>query len=312
MAAKPRQPAPPEQLLADAKATEEFLKRYFSELAEWPAPRLREAMTHAALGGGKRFRAALMLGSSRLAEIEAGSSIDGEGRFKVAAAIECLHAYSLIHDDLPAMDDAETRRGKPACHVAFGEATAILAGDALQSLAFELLSGEATHPDPSARAGMVLELALAAGVQGMAGGQNLDLEAESSEPDLEETKSMQAMKTGALIRAAVLCGGVYGGADSKLMDALREYAMRVGIVYQIADDILDRTASADALGKPADRDEQAGKSSYVAFLGIDGARSEAERTVQEAGEILETATGGKSQELDYLMKLASFSINRAN
>ena len=305
-------PEPPKQLLDDASVTEGFLERHFAGIGEPHAPRLASAMAHAALGGGKRFRAALVLGAARLAEKAAGSNVKGEGRVRVAAAIECLHAYSLIHDDLPAMDNAETRRGKPACHVAFDEATAILAGDALQSLAFEFLSGEEPHPDPSARADLVRELAIAAGVQGMASGQTLDLEAESRKFDLEETGSMQMMKTGALIRAAALCGGIYGGADRKTMDALREYALRVGIVYQISDDILDRTASADALGKPANRDDQAGKSSYVGFLGMEGARAEAVKNAKEAGDILSKAVGKPSPELDYLMKLASFSINRAN
>ena len=310
MAAKPKQPEPPKQLLADAKATEEFLERHFSEISDGPAPKLREAMAYAVLGGGKRIRAALVLGAARLAASEATGAEDAGDGLRVAAAFECLHAYSLIHDDLPAMDDAGTRRGKPACHIAFDEATAILAGDALQALAFEFLTSREAHADPEVRAGLVLELAWAAGAKGMAGGQMLDLEAEANPPDRDATDAMQRMKTGALINAAVRCGGMVGGADDDLLSNLHNYAGRVGVAFQIADDILDRTASTESLGKPAGHDEQAGKASHVDFLGLEGAQIEAERLVEEAGSFLAGTAESSAPEVDYLLELASFCIKR--
>ena len=302
----------PKQLLADAKATEEFLQQHFKEKSGGPAPRLLEAMAYAVLDGGKRIRAALVLGAARLASIESGAGLSGEGSVRAAAAFECLHAYSLIHDDLPAMDDADTRRGKPACHIAFDEATAILAGDALQTLAFEFLADSHTHEDSGIRSAMVLELAGASGWHGMAGGQMLDLESETRPLDSDETSVMQRMKTGALFRAAARCGGIIGGADDKLISALDNYAIQIGEAFQIADDILDRAASSQALGKPAGRDEQAGKVSPVDHLGLDGARADAERKVEEASAFLAEATKAASPELDYLLELASFCIKRGH
>ena len=199
---------------------------------------------------------------------------------RVAAAFECLHAYSLVHDDLPAMDDdAELRRGKPACHVKFDEATAILAGDALQTLAFTLLADPVTHPDGAVRAGLVATLADAAGVVGMAGGQMLDLEAETRRFDLAETTRMQALKTGALIRASARAGGLHGGAGADLMDALDAWSEAVGLAFQIADDLLDRSSSADAMGKPTGRDDEVGKASFVTIMGADAAEKEALRLI---------------------------------
>lgn len=298
--------SPPAQLLADARQTEEFLTALFAEKATGAAPRLVEAMAYSALNGGKRMRAALVLGAARLAS----GSAQPAGAVRVAAAFECLHAYSLIHDDLPAMDDAETRRGKPSCHLAFDEATAILAGDALQTLAFELLADSAAHDDPAVRAGLVSALASASGVAGMAGGQMLDLEAETRSLDLDETKIMQAMKTGALIRASARAGGLVGGGDEALMAALDTYAARIGLAFQIADDILDRDAEAATLGKPVGRDQDAGKASFVDLLGLDGARAEAGRLVDQAGAALTEAATGSTPALDYMLELSIFIIRR--
>ena len=309
----------PSQLMSDATRTEQCLTSVFGKTADATAPRLMEAMAYSALNGGKRIRAALVLGAARLAiatakpdlsDVEEGFGDEGQGSLRVAAAFECLHAYSLIHDDLPAMDDADTRRGKPSCHVAFDEATAILAGDALQSLAFELLADPLTHADPGVRASLVVELASASGVNGMAGGQMLDLKAETRALDMDETKVMQAMKTGALIRAAVRSGGLVGGADPALMTGLDTYAVKIGRAFQIADDILDRQASAEDLGKPAGRDAEAGKASFVDFLGMDGAIDEAAKLAREAGEALHATTSYSTPELDYLLELASFIIRR--
>ena len=303
---------PPKQLLADAKATEQFLGDYFTEVSGGPAPRLQKAMAYATLGGGKRIRAALVLGASRLAAYESGGNGNPVGSLRVAAAFECLHAYSLIHDDLPAMDDAATRRGKRACHIAFDEATAILAGDSLQTLAFEFLADHKTHESPDVRAALVLELAWAAGWKGMAGGQMLDLEAESSPLDRDATDRMQRMKTGALINAAVRCGGIANDASNDLIFLLHDYARRLGQAFQIADDILDRTASTEAIGKPSGQDEQAGKASHVDYLGLDGAKAKAEELVDEACSILTDAIQAPLPELDYLLELASFCIKRGH
>ena len=268
----------PDQLVRDAGATEDCLIRIFDEMRDQAAAtRLVDAMAWSALDGGKRVRAGLVLGAARLAS---GAETQ-PGALRVAAAFECLHAYSLVHDDLPAMDDAELRRGKPACHVRFDEATAILAGDALQTLAFTLLADPSTHPDGTVRAGLVAILADAAGVVGMAGGQMLDLEAETRRFDLEETTRMQALKTGALIRASARAGGLHGGAGADLLDALDAWSEAVGLAFQIADDLLDRSSSADAMGKPTGRDDEVGKASFVTIMGADAAEKEAKRLIEK-------------------------------
>ncbi|MCE2516332.1 MAG: polyprenyl synthetase family protein [Alphaproteobacteria bacterium] len=294
-----------DQLNADAAAVEAELAARFDALRKGAAPRLAAAMSYAAMAGGKRLRAALVLGASRLA---AGG--DCGGAINVAAAFECLHAYSLIHDDLPAMDDAETRRGKPSCHLEFDEATAILAGDALQTMAFELLASPDTHDDGAVRAGLVMDLATASGVAGMAGGQMLDLEAETRRFDLDETRAMQALKTGALIKASAVAGGRVGGGGDDLLAALANYADRIGLAFQIADDLLDRTSDAAAMGKPTGRDDEAGKASFVDHLGIDAAQKEAERLIDEANAMLTTTAGSSAPHLDYMLEISSFIIRR--
>jgi len=298
----------PRQILADAEATAATLALILDDLAAGPAPKLVHAMAYSTLGGGKRIRAALVLGAARLAR----EGAEDEGARRVAAAYECLHAYSLIHDDLPAMDDAETRRGKAACHLAFDEATAILAGDALQTLAFDLLADPRTHADGAVRAGLVRDLAQASGVAGMAGGQMLDLEAETRRFNLEETRAMQALKTGALIRAAAVSGGRVGGASPALLAALDTYATGLGLAFQIADDMLDRKADTSTLGKPVKRDDAAGKASYVTIMGMDGAAREAERLVTEAGDHLTKAIMKPTPWLDYMLELSRFIVRREN
>ena len=206
----------PASVLSDAETVATELTRIFDHIPS-PAVRLTDAMRYATMNGGKRMRAALVMAAARLA---AGGKTVPAGAVRVAASVECLHAYSLIHDDLPAMDDADTRRGKPACHMAFDEATAILAGDALQTLAFELLAAEDTHADPLVRARLVMALATASGIDGMAGGQMLDLQAETSPMDLDQVRQMQGMKTGALIQFSAIAGGLQGGADAALAEAL--------------------------------------------------------------------------------------------
>lgn len=241
-------------------------------------PRLVAAMRHAALDGGKRLRPFLTIETARL------FGETGEGPLRAGAAIELLHCYSLVHDDLPAMDDDDLRRGRPTVHRAFDEATAILAGDALLTLAFDVLADPALTADAAVRAELVLGLARAAGLGGMVGGQMLDLEAESrSTPFAEaEVRRLQAMKTGALIAFAVDAGGIFARAGAEERGRLAAYGRALGAAFQIADDILDREASTDALGKRAAKDADRGKATLVDVLGIEAARTERDRLAEEA------------------------------
>jgi farnesyl diphosphate synthase len=266
-----------------------------------PAQRLRDAMIYATMSGGKRLRAALVLGAARLSD-DAG---DPSGALRVAAALEMLHAYSLVHDDLPAMDDAATRRSKPSCHLAFDEATAILAGDALQTMAFDVLADGRTHSDPAVQIRLVAALAGASGLAGMAGGQMLDLQAETRQLDLTEVTEMQSMKTGALIRCAAICGGIVGGADARLLDALGTFSRDLGLAFQIADDLLDYDGDAATLGKPAGQDAERGKGSFVSLMGADRARTTAHRLIDDALAVL-----APWPQAGYLGYLATFAIAR--
>jgi farnesyl diphosphate synthase len=217
-----------------------------------------------------------------------------------------LHAYSLIHDDLPAMDDAELRRGVASCHKAFDEATAILAGDALQTEAFSLLSKPGLMADASRQLDLCAVLAAASGVGGMAGGQMLDLQAETFALDLAETKIMQELKTGALIRASAVMGVIVGGGDARIQNAVDKFACHLGLAFQIADDLLDYQADAKQLGKPAGRDSEQGKASFVELLGLEEARQQADRLIAEACASLDMFGNAA----DGLRGLAQFVINR--
>ncbi len=246
-------------------------------LAGAGAPRLVEAMRYALLAPGKRIRPFFVAESASLFGVDARQAL------QAGAAIECVHCYSLIHDDLPAMDDDDLRRGRPTVHKAFDEATAILAGDALLTFAFEILGAAETHPDADLRLELVSELAKAAGKDGMAGGQMLDLGAESARiADIGRIVTLQAMKTGALFRFACLAGAVLGRADMSERRALTLYADRIGLAFQIADDILDVESSSAALGKAAGKDQAAGKATFVDLLGLAGAKAEAGKLVDEA------------------------------
>ena len=291
----------PQSVSDDATAIETHLDRLFDGM-NGPATRLSDAMRYATMNGGKRLRGCLVLAAARLAN----GGILPNGAMNVAASVECLHAYSLIHDDLPAMDDSDTRRGKPSCHIAFDEATAILAGDALQTMAFDLLAMPATHDDGAARAALVLALAGAAGLDGMAGGQMLDLEAESREMSLDEVRQMQAMKTGALIQYAAAAGGIHAGADDVLQPALERYARDLGLAFQIADDLLDYDGDAALLGKPAGQDADRGKGSFVVLMGLAPARQAAEQLIAEAEAALEPWGAAA----DPLRSIARFAIER--
>jgi farnesyl diphosphate synthase len=289
-----------DQLTCDAGATAAAIDDIL-RVDQSPAQRLRDAMIYATMSGGKRLRAALVLGAARLSD-DAG---DPSGALRVAAALEMLHAYSLVHDDLPAMDDAATRRSKPSCHLAFDEATAILAGDALQTMAFDVLADGRTHSDPAVQIRLVAALAGASGLAGMAGGQMLDLQAETRQLDLTEVTEMQSMKTGALIRCAAICGGIVGGADARLLDALGTFSRDLGLAFQIADDLLDYDGDAATLGKPAGQDAERGKGSFVSLMGADQARTTAHRLIDDALAVL-----APWPQAGYLGYLATFAIAR--
>jgi len=255
--------------------------------AEQPPQRLHEAMRYAVLGGGKRIRALLAYAAGEVTEADPGV-VD-----HVAVALESLHAYSLIHDDLPCMDDDALRRGKPACHVAFGEATALLAGDALQSFAFETLAAAPLRDC----AGAALCLARAAGSHGMAGGQAIDLACAERSLDLPELERMHRLKTGALIRAAVRLGADCGRSmDASGNDALLRYASAIGLAFQVVDDVLDVEGTAQSLGKTAVKDAVQRKSTYVTLLGLTAARERIAALRIEA-RAAAAALGGRARRL---------------
>ncbi len=245
---------------------EQGLARHLPPATSTPT-RLHDAMRYATLGGGKRVRPLLAFAAGELT----GAAPD---KLEVAAcAVELIHAYSLVHDDLPCMDDDVLRRGRPTCHVEFDEPTALLVGDSLQTLAFELLAGQPAS-DPAGQLEMIALLAHASGSRGMAGGQAIDLAAVGKVLDQPELELMHALKTGALIRAAILLGALSGdplAAGERV--GLDRFAKRAGLLFQVVDDILDCTASTATLGKTAGKDEAAAKPTYVSLLGLDGART---------------------------------------
>lgn len=245
--------------------------------------RVFEAMRYSSLGGGKRLRAFFVLASATLFKVGALAAM------RTASAIEFVHAYSLIHDDLPAMDDDDLRRGKPSCHKQFDEATAILAGDALQALAFEVLAHEDTHGDSAVRTALVAELAKAAGAHGMVGGQMLDLLAETQGPDMSigAITRLQRLKTGALISFSCTAGAILGKAAEPLRLALSAYAHDLGLAFQIVDDLLDVEGSAEEIGKTPGKDQAAGKATFVSILGLDRARAQATLLATQAKAHLE-------------------------
>jgi farnesyl diphosphate synthase len=263
-----------------------------------PPTDLHAAMRYAALGSGKRVRALLAYAGGELVQADP-ADVDA-----AAAALELIHAYSLVHDDLPCMDDDVLRRGKPTCHVAFGEATALLAADALQALAFEVLADGA--PEPAAQVG---RLARASGSRGMAGGQALDLASEGRELSVPELQRMHRLKTGALVEAAVALGVQCGSALSAgENEALERYARAIGLAFQVVDDVLDVEGSPGSLGKTAGKDAQQGKSTYVTLLGLAAAKEEAEALRQRAHHAL-TAFGDAAVRLG---QLADWIVLRKN
>jgi farnesyl diphosphate synthase len=270
--------------------------------------RLLEAMRHACLGGGKRFRPFLVVESAAL------FAVPRERALMAAAALECVHCYSLVHDDLPAMDNDDLRRGRPTVHKAYDDATAILAGDALLTLAFDILSRDHVHPSAQVRIELISALARSAGLGGMAGGQMLDLAAEgrftpgrAPQLDAAETRQLQAMKTGALLRFACLCGPILGEAGTAQRAALDRYGGAVGEAFQIADDLLDLEGDPATLGKATGKDAAAHKATLVSVLGIEGARGRLSHLVAEA----ETALTSFGADALVLRAAARFVANRS-
>ncbi len=246
----------------------------FLPVEEGPLGRVVDAMRWSALAGGKRLRPFLVVAAADMFDAPRARSI------RVGAAVEMIHCYSLIHDDLPAMDDSDLRRGRPSVHKKFDDATAILAGDALLTQAFEIVAAQETHPDGAVRCAVALELARAAGKAGMVGGQMIDIYAEQKDFDLEGVTQLQRLKTGALIRFSAVGGGLVGGASADEIAALGAYAEDLGLAFQIVDDILDATGDAAALGKPAGQDAEMDKATFIKLLGMDGARTKAADLVE--------------------------------
>ena len=264
-----------EAITAAAEAVNEILGSVLPD-PTGPEKRLHDAMRYCTLGGGKRLRPFLVAETARML------GVDPRRVLRASAAVELIHTYSLIHDDLPAMDDDDMRRGQPSCHIAFDDATAILAGDALLTLAFEVLAAPATHADASVRCDLIGGLARAAGAAGMVGGQMIDLASENiiSHPAL--IARLERMKTGALISFCCEAGATIAGASAEERETLREFGFELGLAFQIVDDLLDIEGDEETLGKSVGKDEAAGKATFVSTLGADGARREALALVNRA------------------------------
>jgi farnesyl diphosphate synthase len=276
---------------------------FFTQLLASPGDSrdgLYEAMRHAAIGGGKRLRPLLTIAASRL------FAIDPDRALRVGCAIEAIHVYSLIHDDLPCMDDADLRRGKPTLHKAFGEAEAVLAGDSLHALAFEILAHPATHDDPWVRSDLTLELARAVGPAGMAGGQVMDLASEGRQLDLPAITRLQQLKTGALIEYGIEAVCIMAKLQGDSRTPYRGYARNIGLAFQIADDLIDHSGNEAAAGKRTGQDARAGKATFVSLLGDERARQQAAVLVSQAIEHLSS----HGEEADLLRAIARFAIER--
>jgi len=262
--------------------------------------RLVEAMRYAAIGGGKRLRPLLLTSTAEM------YGVDRDAALRAAVAVESIHVYSLIHDDLPCMDDDALRHGKPTVHCAFDEATAVLAGDALHAFAFELLADVATSGDPFIRAELVQTLGTASGFQGMAGGQMMDMLATEASMDLQTVTRLQQLKTGALLGAAVEMGAILGHVQPEGRTHLRGYARDIGLAFQIVDDLLDHEGDEAAAGKALRKDAEAGKQTFVSLLGPERARSQAEMLVEQAITHLKQ----HGREADLLRALARYIVER--
>ncbi len=292
-----------EQFLAALGETAEAIAGVMDYLLPAPAgpeAKLAEAMRYAVLGGGKRLRAFFAVESSRLFGVSRGCAL------RVAAAIEFLHGYSLVHDDLPAMDDSDLRRGRPSVHKAFDEATAILAGDALLTLAFEVLAEPDTHADPVVRVELIRRLAQASGARGMVGGQVLDLLAEREPLDIPALTRLQRLTTGEIFAFSCEAGGILGKAAPSVRHSLIAYAHSMGLAFQIADDLLDVAGDSKVTGKPTGQDAVAGKATFVSVLGLERARAQAWHLADQAIEHLDLF----QEKADLLRAAARFVVDR--
>lgn len=282
-----------------AKAVEDALDRLLPK-SDYPEHKLFDAMRYSALGGGKRLRPFLVMSSAKI------FGVSDECALRVAAAVECIHCYSLIHDDLPAMDNSDLRRGRPTVHKQYDDATAILAGDALLTLAFEILTDPRTHEDPNVRCRLVTALAKASGVHGMVGGQMLDLIAETTALDIGAITRLQRLKTGELIAFSTEAGAILGKATDKHTGALRAYAHDLGLAFQIIDDLLDVEGTEAETGKSVGRDVKAGKATFVTILGVDRARNQAKLLSEQAIQHL-AVFDGRTKNLE---DVARFVVDR--
>ena len=290
------------EALADtASLVEKFLDQLLA-VEDAAERQLIDAMRYASLDGGKRLRPFLLMQSAGLFGVGERSAL------RTGSALELIHCYSLVHDDLPAMDDDDLRRGKPTVHKQFDEATAILAGDALLTLAFEFLAHPETHANAGVRCDLVAALAKAAGAHGMVGGQMIDLQAENETFDIGQITRLQRLKTGELIAYACEGGAILGQASNNAREALRGYAHDLGLAFQIADDLLDVEGSVEEVGKAVNKDEDAGKATFVSILGVERARSQANRLADQAIEHL-AIFGEKA---DLLRQAARFVVERKN
>jgi farnesyl diphosphate synthase len=283
-------------LFAALRRTAEQVDAALDGLLPRPAglqSRVQEAMRYGVLAGGKRLRPFLLIESAAL------FGVPPERALRAAAAIECMHTYSLVHDDLPCMDDDDLRRGRPTAHKAFDEATAVLAGDALLTVAFEILSGNETHPSGDVRARLVSELARAGGTLGMIGGQMIDIEAPAHAFGVDDVIQLQRLKTGALFEFCCVAGPILGEAGAEHENRLREYARDFGLVFQITDDLLDVLSTAEKTGKAVGKDADQGKATLVSLLGIDGARARAEELASRAAQTV-AQYGGSARLLQML------------
>jgi len=288
----------PRAIAASAAAVDSMLERVLPK-PHGPQARVQEAMRYATFAGGKRIRPFLVLHSARLFGVDEGHAL------RVGAAIEALHTYSLVHDDLPCMDDDALRRGRPTTHVAFDEMTAVLAGDALLTIAFEILADAATHPDPQVKVNLIARLAEAAGHDGMIGGQIIDMLAAESF-GLDEVRNLQRLKTGQLFEFSCEAGPILGKASAEDRRRLRDYAHEMGLVFQITDDLLDVTSTAEKTGKAVGKDAGMGKATLVTLLGVEGARAEAEKRAKAAI----TALGPHAARSPELSGLPLFLLDR--
>ncbi len=264
------------QTIKETAALVEAALDQFLPTQDGPLGRVADAMRWGALDGGKRLRPFLVVGAADMFDCPRARSV------RVGCAVEMIHCYSLIHDDLPAMDDSDLRRGRPSVHKKYDDATAILAGDALLTQAFEILAEEETHPDANIRCALALELARASGKAGMVGGQMIDIYAEQKNFDLAGVTQLQRLKTGALIRFGAVGGGIVGGGSEDEIAALSAYAEDLGLAFQIVDDILDETSDAQALGKPVGQDSEMDKATFIKLFGMDGAKAKAAELVESA------------------------------